>query len=456
MIIHPAGRRRDLVRAAVLVDEGRARSLDDGRLYDLARMPKGLRIYAPWDMADELARAGKGELLAWGDEPIRWRPERKGDSARRNSDAVIVKLPVDTRKEFEHGIASWCEWLDSHETNPGWSLGGTSMSLLRSTLDSSLVTTLGELPPSRWTLGGRQQCFVEPGTVVRGAVQLDLPAAYTNVIGGMRYGGAWRRIDGATLDRLDLFARSGYSVLVHARVHLLQEIGVGPLAHRPRQRPDSRVEEIAPTVPYPTSGRLTGLWTYAEIEQAVAAGCTVRKIDAAYVHCGGDTVFANWHDAIMEGRALPGFAGQLAKATGNALWGQFVIDDRKRLTVQRWNGTYKQLHVQSSKGHQTRAWDVGEVVCGTVRAKLYGMMNTYSDALICCHTDGFWMRDVDAFRHLSTDDWRLKSDAAELHVLDQQKYRYREHGKRAWKTIFSGVPASRSEEVFQRLWAAHA
>ena len=54
MIIHPAGKRRDPVRAAVLHDEGRARSLDDGKLHDLARIPKGLRVYVPWETADEL------------------------------------------------------------------------------------------------------------------------------------------------------------------------------------------------------------------------------------------------------------------------------------------------------------------------------------------------------------------------------------------------------------------
>ena len=230
------------------------------------------------------------------------------------------------------------------------------------------------------------------------------------------------------------------------------------------------MEEIAPTVRYPTEGSVVGLYTYAEIEQAIAAGCRAVILES-YVHAGGDFVFSDWHDAIMEGRALPGFAGQLAKATGNALWGQFVIDDRKRLTVQRWNGTYKQLHVQSSRGHQVRAWDVGEIVCGTVRAKLYEGMREVSSMvepgvvipadsgsspvppLICCHTDGMWVRDTGT---TLPDPWRIKSEAAELHVLDQQKYRYREQGKRTFKTVFSGVPAARSEEVFQRLWAAHA
>lgn len=229
------------------------------------------------------------------------------------------------------------------------------------------------------------------------------------------------------------------------------------------------MEEIAPTVPYPTEGKLTGLWTAAEIVQAEAAGARVQ-VTHAYVHAGGDTVFADWHDAIMEGREMQGYAGQLAKATGNALWGQFVIDDRKRLQVQRWNGTYKALAVQASGGHQKRAWDIGEIVCGTVRAKLYEALAACSGDVICCHTDGLWIRDSELVSDwlglrdgvplgssvLGMTDWRIKSDAAELHVLDQQKYRYRTRRGRTFQTVFSGVPAARADETFQRLWAAHA
>ena len=172
------------------------------------------------------------------------------------------------------------------------------------------------------------------------------------------------------------------------------------------------------------------------------------------MHAGGDTVFADWHDAIMEGRALDGYAGQLAKATGNALWGQFVIDDRKRLQVQRWNGSYRSLPVQSSSGHQKRAWDVGELVCGTVRAALYGALSSYPNSLICCHTDGLWIRDDG--EDIMPEPWRVKSDAVELHVLDQQKYRYRTRRARTFHTVFSGVPAARADEVFQSLWGRFA
>ena len=461
MIVRPARKRKDTIRPAVLVDAGRAASLDDGTIHDLARLPKTLRAFCLWDDAYTLARAGEGELLAWGDEPIRYRHRRHGDSHRRSADVVIVKLHCDDRRTLENGLATWADWLDDHDARPGWSLGGSSMNLLRATLAGPLVTTNGELPPARWTLGGRQQAWVEPGTTVPGAIQLDLPAAYTHVVGRLRYGGAWRRTDDRIeLAQLDRFHRAGYPILARARGILPDGLHVGPLARRPARRPDGRVEELAPTVPYPVSGRFQGLWTWDELSQAVAAGAQIRILEA-WVHAGADYPFMAWHDAIMAGRALGGFAGQLAKATGNALWGQFVIDGRKRLCVQRWNGgRYTSTPVQGSHGHQKRAWDIGELVCGQVRAKLYRALNLCADGLVCCHTDGLWVRD--SYRAevarvvLEEEGWRIKSEASRLDLIDQQKYRYRLRRHRSDRVVCSGVPAARSEAVFAELWERYS
>lgn len=461
MIIRPARRKQDTVRPALLVDEAHARDLDDGTVWPLDRLPKTLRAYVSWDDADRYARAGTGELVCWGDEPIRYRHTRHGDSHRRRSDAVIVKLPVDTRPALERGLVEWADWLVGHGVNPGWSLGGTSMNLLRHTLDAPLVTTNGELSAPRWTLGGRQQCWVEPGTVVRGAVQLDLPAAYTHVVGQLRYGGVWRALDGpeAAPAKLERYHAAGYPVLVRARVGL-PDLDVGPLAKRPQRRPDSRIEEIAPTVPYPVSGRLAGTWTYGELRQALAAGAVVRAV-CAWVHVGADRPFERWHEAVMDGReSLDGFGALLAKATGNALWGQFVIDDHKRLRVQRWNGGYSSLPVQGSRGHQKRAWDVGELVCGAVRAKLYRALALTSGSLVCAHTDGLWVRDSYAAESaragLEEEGWRVKSEASELHVLDQQKYRYRLRRARTFQVVCAGVPSHRAADTFGELWGRFA
>ena len=455
MILHPLTekRRRELVRPAFLDDE--AHAIDErGRRYELSKLPDELRVFAQWERVDRFARDGIGELVAWGDEPIRWRHVRRGDSHRRRSDVVIVKVPTEPGA-FAGGVVEWSDWLRRHDVSPSWSLGSSSMNLLRSTLDHELVTTNGELPEPRWTLGGRQQTWHEPGTTLRDLVQLDLQAAYTHVVGGLRYGGVWRRVEKPELRRLDLLAGFRLPILAHALVTLRDGLSLGPLPRRPRRRPEQGYDELAPNVPYPVAGRLVGLFSYAELAAARDAGCRV-SIDVAYIHTGGRDVFAPWLDAILEGRELDGYAAALAKSTGNALWGQFVIDDRKLLSVLRWDaGTYSRLAVQGSKGHEIRAWDVGELVCGSVRAELFRTLSAFPRGdLVCAHTDGAWLRDTGLIDlvELAERGWRMKNAAAELRILDQQKYAYRVPRGRTWRYVISGVPASRSAETFERLW----
>lgn len=135
-----------------------------------------------------------------------------------------------------------------------------------------------------------------------------------------------------------------------------------------------------------------------------------------------------------------------------------MIDDRKLLAVLRWDaGVYSRLPVQGSKGHAVRAWDVGELVCGTVRAELYSALAIFPRRdLVCAHTDGVWLRDgalVDfAMPTLEERGWRVKKRAAELQLVDQQKYRYRVPRGRSWHYIVSGVPTSQAPELFERLW----
>ncbi len=460
MIVHPItrGRKPAIVTPAFLADEGHA--LDErGRRYELSKLPEELRVYAPWETVDRFARAGVGEMVAWGEEPLRWRHERRGDANRRRSDVVVVKVPCATPAHFAGGVVAWADWLRRAGAGPGWSLGGSSMSLLRATLDRELVTTNGELPPPRWTLGGRQQAWHEPGTVHRDLVQLDLQAAYTHEIGRLRYGGVWRRVERPGFELLDLLHGFGLPILAFARIDLRERLAVGPLPRRPRERPEAGYDELAPNVPYPVSGRLQGLFSYPELVAARACDGARVTIGAAYIHAGGDRPFERWHDAVMAGRDLPDYAGTLAKSTGNALWGQFVIDDRKALAVLRWepDGSYLRLPVQGSKGTQVRAWDLGELVCGTVRAELFDVLRIAGRQLVSAHTDGVWLRENPLIPSLAMPElegrgWRVKDRAAELQLIDQQKYRYRVPRGRTWHYVVSGVPATQAPDVFDRLW----
>lgn len=452
MIVKPAV--ADLyVKPGLLLSENRV-AVAGGDVRPLERLPRDVRVFAPWDLVDRLARSGVGELVCWGEDPIRWRQGKNGDSHRRTNDVVIVKLDGPrTPDGWLQGLEAWARWLWRHETSVGWSLGGTSMRLLRATIDEPLLTTNGALPEPRWTLGGRQQAWVEPGTTVEGAVELDMSGAYTRVIGSLSYGGAWRHVDRPAVAFCEQVARHGLSLLVRAKVKLPAGLRVGPLPKRPRKAPDRRVEQLAATVPYPVSGSFQGLWSWWELAQAVQAGADVRPIEA-FVHSvhGGKKPFVRWLQAVDEGRAMPGFAGQLAKSTGNALWGQFVIDDGQQLHVMRWNGTAKRFPVWASKGHQVRAWDLGELVTGKVRADLYdGLLAPADGRMVACHTDGGWV----AGTLEPADGWRIKKKAAQLDVLDQQHYRATDSRGRT-ELVMAGVPSYRAQEVFDALWGRYS
>lgn len=469
MIIHPYREDPERLTVAALLDERHAID-ENGTVHDLERLPAGIRVFAPWDQVEEYARQGLGEMLCWGDRPIRWRYHRFGDAARRNSDVVVVKIAGPTGPPFLEGIAEWRDWLDSHGATVGWSLGGTSMSLLRAKLAGELVTTNGRLPAARWTLGGRQHCAVEPGATIAGAVHLDLPAAYSTTIGRLRYGGVWRELERPEWARLERLSRRGFAILVHGRVRLPRGLAFGPLAKRPRKKPDESIESLSPTVPFPVAGMMQGLWLYDELAAAVEYGARFTP-DRAFVHVtvsGGDAYpFARWFDACLQGRELSGnWPRQLAKATANALWGQFVIDDDKRLEIHRWDGEHRQAkpvgRQRSSSEHPTRAWDLGEIVCGRVRASLYRMMENAGPRLVTAHTDGGWLActpaEADEIAVAAGGSWSIKDTAAELQVLDQQKLRYRkpDDPKGRWRYTFSGVTARRAPRAFEQLWRTYA
>lgn len=447
MIVKPQ-RGEARVQPCLLVGENRV-AFPDGTVRPLERI-RDARVFAAWELVDRLARAGVGELVCWGEDPIRWRQSKHGDSHRRGSDVVIVKLDGPRSPDgWLQGLEQWANWLWGYGAAVGWSLGGTSLRLLKATLEQPLQTTCGDLPEPRWTLGGRQQSWLEPGSSVPDATELDMSGAYTRVIGGLAYGGVWRRLEQPSLVECGRLAGHGLSLLVRASVRLPGGLQVGPLPRRPRRAPDRRVEQLAPSVPYPVEGRWQGLWTWWELAQAVAAGAAVRPLEG-FVHAvhTGARPFKAWLVAVDEGRAMPEFAGQLAKATGNALWGQFVIDDSQGLHVMRWNGSAKRFPVWASKGHQVRAWDLGELVTGKVRADLYaGLLAPAAGRMVCCHTDGGWIRgDLDA-----PAGWRLKTRAVQFDLLDQQHYRAVDaHGRE--RLVMSGVPAYRAGELFGKLW----
>src|SRR5947209_5997890 len=86
----------------------------------------------------------------------------------------------------------------------------------------------------------------------------------------------------------------------------------------------SRRGSAAALVPinFPHSLALQGIWTWQEIEAALAVGCKLTRVIDVYLHVGPEDKrfpFTRWWANVQIGRGMKGFAGLLAKATGNAL-----------------------------------------------------------------------------------------------------------------------------------------
>lgn len=473
MIVDPYKRHPVAPQVALLLADGSVVS-EHGELLDLDAWPDGYRLWAAYETVYALVREGKGEALCWRGEEIKWRHRRFEDGwSQRASDAKVIRLPfshLSVEKQLR-GLATWRDWLASYGASPTGTTGSAAWSLLRARLERRLVTNAGERPPLTFTVGGRQQLGPRgPGEYRGKLLHLDLPAAYASTLSSLRYGGVWLEADGEVAGRrLESYAGTDHPVFVHSRVTVPASWFTGPLIRRPRRRPGAFSEAQVLGNVYPVGSRLTGVWTWEELEAARRSGCRV-KVLGGWIHRSGWQPFLPWWDAILEGRSLGGLAGQLAKVTGNALWGRFCLDPGAGNRFIRSLGA-KGRTVHRSLPARAQEWpahDLAETVSGRVRALLWGAIEGAGDGLVLADTDGLWkleglaqsvepqvvsLADAGSNPVPLSIDWRLKGEAKRLDVLGVQAYReWPRDGRRGPWVTFAGVPAERAEREFELRW----
>lgn len=439
---------------AVAVLAGESTALDEhGQLHELDELERGVRVFASWDQVHELVKAGVGESYCWDGEPIRWRHERVDDGpigwTRRYTDVTVLRVswPPEPERALL-GLVGWRDWLARYGAAPQGSLGSSAMSLLRARLERPLWTARGQLPPIRWTLGGRQELLAEPCTVHEDARHFDLPAAYASTLGTMRYGGVWRELG----PRVDWRFWHGEERPVFVRADVrVPKLGFGPLPRRPRKRPTNweRCPVLGSPVEFPVSRRLRGTWTVEELAVAEACGADVHPLNA-WVHMTESGAlglpFGPWWAAVQEGRSLGGFAGLLAKASANALWGQFCVSEGRR-ELRGPGGSLRVLPPPG--GGMPRSWDLAELVTGRVRAKLAAMMLAGGRSVLSVHTDGGWL---DERAPETPDGWKVKDRARRLELVGPQTLRYLRERGGGWLYCVSGVPPVLAESTFEAAW----
>ena len=466
---------------ALLTPEGRAVS-EHGELLSLDEWPDGTRLWASYQTVYDLVRAGHGEALCWNHEEIRWRHERFEEHwTRRASDANVVKIPFDQLdvKIALEAFCRWRDWLGRYGASPTGTSGSAAWSLLRARLEQPLYTGGGERPPLDRTVGGRQQMGpAGKGRFEGPLVHLDLPAAYASTLAGLRYGGQWLRYrdPAAVAVQLSRYAGSDHPVFVRAKVRVPKNL-LGPLVKRQRRKPRSFMESMLLGQTYPTGTTVQGVWTWEEVAAAEDAGAKIVKLTECWIHRSGHYPFHAWWEAIQDGRKMPGLAGQLAKVTGNALWGRFCMDASTGVrTIRSRNGVLAARPIAGG----SQAWpahDLAETVSGRVRARLYWLMVDAGDRLVSAHTDGAWLvggvnephpESSEAVKRETTghaepdpisarmgeQGWRQSQRARRLDLLNPQRLRYWPDPPQPWEPaiVYAGMPAEHGARMFETEW----
>lgn len=472
MIVDPYVRSPAAPTVAVLTREGRIVS-EHGELLDPDDWPKDTRAWCDYDTVRELVtEQGIGEALCWNSEEIRWRHERldvEGWKARR-SDVSVLRLPFpEEPTKALQALGAWRDWLARYGASPTGTSGSAAWSLLRATLTETLYCSMGSTPPILQTLGGRVELGPAGAGRYEGALtQVDMQAAYARELSSLRYGGRWYRSGDLPGVRRspDWWASEGRPVFVRARLQIPDGL-YGPLVRRPLRRTStmlfffSQLHERR----YPVATTMQGVWTWQEVSAAVEHGARLLGVLEFWVHMAARRPFADWWTAIEQGRSMPGLAGQLAKVTGNALWGRFCMDARTqgRRSIRSRNGKISSRELPL-KGGLPPAHDLAETVSGRVRAELYRLMIKVGDGLLSAHTDGAWIRGGEARSEseLSTSElcvtgaaWRVKQPARRLDLIDPQTLRYwpsPSHPSEPWH-VYAGVPARQAAAAFENAWS---
>lgn len=459
-MIAPYKRRPEPPLVALLMPDGIVVD-EHGVIRDLDNWPEGMRCWCDYDTVRQLVGEGRGEALCWNGEEITWRHGRLDREGwkRRDSDVHVIKLPFYDEHELTvKALAQWRDWLAGYGASPTSTTGSAAWSLLRARLTHNLWTNMGDAPPLRSTLGGRQQLGPEGAGAFDGDLaQLDLPAAYASELGHLRYGGHWHRASvlaqSGAKHSADWWAREGRCVFVRAYVSIPAGLPFGPLPRRSR-RAVRGMAGLMLGADYPRGKRMQGVWTWQELQAAELHGTRVIRVVDTWVHLAGERQpFLPWWHAIEEGRQMRGLAGLLAKTTGNALWGRFAMDTKAHgVRTIRSADNRGRLVARSFafKGGRPPAHDLAETVSGRIRARLYDAMMTAGGSLLSAHTDGIWCRASHELLS-SLPDWRRKQDARTLELLDPQVLRYwPKKGKP--QTVFAGVPSKLADDAFTEAW----
>lgn len=424
---------------------------EDGSAADLAEA--GVMHYADTDAAVDWFNHRIGSLIRWNDRRIQW----------VSPESVKVRLLKDSPDDDEAaaGLFAWAEWARAEGAGIG-SMGATGISLIRATLDKrDRIVAWRRGVPAFVPVGGRIGGHLRPGPWRGDAVQIDLPAAYASELGGLTWEGEFRpRSDGAS-------AQDAPS-MIEATISVPDYLPDGPVPLRPATAattPDRIFAPLDEVETYPVGETVTGIWTREEIDLARELGCDILESRTwAMPSNAAVKPFAAWWRAIERGRSMDGWAGLLAKQTGNATVGALCPHPGGVLSREWWEGRRKMIACAECDGPLTvgdhahrspsRHHLLYETVAGRVRARLGRVLAYFGTDALYWHTDGAWVTtEALAFPGpaQAAEGWRVKQRATAIDYLNPATYAYTDGGI-ATTYVISGEPKATGALAFDREW----
>ena len=404
----------------------------------------------------ECRRIG-GDARAW--EASVW--NGKAVSMTHTPTGVVVRSlrgTTDQDADWPEHLELFRGWLEDRGVGLG-SVSSMARNLWRRTLATTYaIDTAPELARPA-LFGGRQA--IRSARTYRHQVLLDLQAAYPAEMSNRPYALTWRKV--APSRTLDPSAAG----LVAASVHIPTGLAYGLL---PERYPGD--DEL---VAYRRATTVRGVWSWGEVAAAVSCGAELVRVHANYAPATEADLFGPWWANVADGRALPGCAGRMVKATTSALWGIFAV--RGEAMVMRWdtasgNGTPMVTAGPSRPNPYVRTAHLAVETTARVRTRLLVDVLANPDLPPPVHvdTDGVILRRGADVANVCGDGpgtWQLKRRMPTVEVKAAQVYRFlcgdRLCGHRdplaaavagqrgdGWHYSVAGVPASMAAEVFRR------
>lgn len=175
---------------------------------------------------------------------------------------------------------------------------------------------------------------------------------------------------------------------------------------------------------------IKGYYSLEDLHSALEYGGEVIIRSAMQAAEHDPSYFQPWYEAILEGRSLPGYAGQLVKTCTSVAWAMFTMYGARGKCYFDSKG--KQIHLELGNMRKLGAPQVSALFDSYVRNKMWKEVFVPGYEPVYFYSDGgfFYEKEVPSLEP--------KYIASELEIAGQNCYRYRDTSGQ-WQPVVAGT-----------------